>query len=202
MKKARPDPRLHALLDGEADAGACSPTERATLARYQAALVRLGRAPARAPASVTASIMAAVTVPPSESWMDRLATWLPGGRQWVVPALAGALAAMLLMAGLWYAHDNKGANQIRVRFEVHAPAARRVELVGDFTHWQPGRLALNGPDATGHWTTTIELPEGRYEYLFLVDGSLWLTDPNAPIRRSDGFGHENAVMDVCVEERS
>lgn len=47
MKKARPDPRLHALLDGEADAGACSPTERATLARYQAALVRLGRAPAR-----------------------------------------------------------------------------------------------------------------------------------------------------------
>jgi 1,4-alpha-glucan branching enzyme len=62
-------------------------------------------------------------------------------------------------------------------------------------------MRLQGPDASGHWTINVELPEGHYEYQFLVNGKTWVTDPNADAYRPDGFGRENAVVDV-YEERS
>ena len=93
------------------------------------------------------------------------------------------------------------AQRMLVHFQIHAPGAQRVELVGDFNNWTPGAIRLHGPDASGHWTADVELPEGRYEYQFLVNGKTWVTDPNAATHRPDGFGRENAVMDV-YEERS
>ena len=81
-----------------------------------------------------------------------------------------------------------------VHFELHAPDAETVELVGTFTDWQTGRLRLAGPDASGHWTADMDLPAGRYEYGFLVNGRQWLVDSNAVLRRDDGFGRENAVL--------
>jgi hypothetical protein len=32
--------------------------------------------------------------------------------------------------------------------------------------------------------------------MFVVDGSRWVTDPLAPVQRSDGFGNKNAVLQL------
>ena len=123
--------------------------------------------------------------------------WWPAGWRWLPPALAGAAAAaaIMIMFGTG-APTPLPTDRLTVQFELYAPAAESVELVGNFTHWQPGRIRLEGPDKTGHWSARVNLPEGRHEYLFLVDGEQWVTDPLAETFRSDGFGHMNAVMNL------
>ena len=123
--------------------------------------------------------------------------WWPEGMQWAGPALAGAAAALLILFALpGTRRPASSSDRVVVRFALHAPDAGLVELVGDFTDWQPGRIRLDGPDETGHWTVGVELPAGRHEYLFLVDGQRWRTDPLATAHRPDGFGNLNAVMNL------
>jgi 1,4-alpha-glucan branching enzyme len=48
----------------------------------------------------------------------------------------------------------------------------------------------------GVWTVELPLAPGRrYEYMFVVDGR-WVTDPTAPASVDDGFGGQNAVLDL------
>lgn len=123
------------------------------------------------------------------------AVWWPSGWGWAAPALTGSLAALLLVWLLGApAQIETDPARITVTFELHAPDVNQVEIVGDFTGWQVGQIVLEGPDPTGHWTTRLELPAGRYEYTFLIDGETWMPDPNAVIRRPDGFGHMNSVI--------
>ena len=150
-------------------------------------------APTRVPAPTELAARAMQRLPETAE-----RSWLPAPRQWWLPALAGATAALMLAFG-WY-HWSQSNALVKVHFELHAPGARQVELVGNFNHWQPGTIRLSGPDAAGHWTATVALPEGRYEYQFLVDGRQWVTDPLAPVVRPDGFGHINAIRDVSKEE--
>lgn len=123
----------------------------------------------------------------------RLHRLWPEHHRWLLPSLAGA-AAMLALMFFVQPRPSAGEARMTVHFELHAPDAETVELVGTFTDWQAGRLRLAGPDASGHWTADVDLPAGRYEYGFLVDGQQWLVDSNAVIRRDDGFGRENAVL--------
>ncbi len=114
---------------------------------------------------------------------------------------------LLIMLGLDYLKSGQevapAASQlVTVRFELHAPDADQVELVGTFNSWETGDIVLDGPDASGHWTATVELPEGRYEYLFLVDGERWLADPKATAVRPDGFGNMNAMIQVYDENNA
>jgi 1,4-alpha-glucan branching enzyme len=120
----------------------------------------------------------------------------PARPQWLAPALAGALIALVLSVGFGSWLRATPTDSVAVTFEVHAPNARQVDLVGSFNGWQPGQIVLRGPDATGHWTATVQLPTGRHEYLFLVDGRDWVTDPQAAIHRPDGFGRENALIEL------
>jgi len=57
---------------------------------------------------------------------------------------------------------------------VLAPAARTVDLNGDFTQWQPRRLT-RGPD--GWWTITLPLKAGTHQMNVRVDGGGWLAPP-------------------------
>jgi 1,4-alpha-glucan branching enzyme len=82
-----------------------------------------------------------------------------------------------------------------VRFDFLAPKASRVAITGSFNRWDPQMNALSGPDRKGVWTVTLQLPEGRYEYLFVVDGNKWLPDPGA-LSVDDGLGGRNSVVEV------
>ncbi len=126
-------------------------------------------------------------------------------RVWLPPVvrLAGALAAIfivLISAVIYWQREpplaGDNGHPIVVVFELNSPEAGKVDLVGDFTAWQPGQVDFDGPDENGNWRARMVLPEGRYEYLFLVDGKKWVTDVSAPAHRPDGFGNMNAIINL------
>lgn len=84
---------------------------------------------------------------------------------------------------------------VLVRFVFLNPGARSVALAGDFNGWSPIQTPLQRTGA-GAWTATVTVKPGRYHYMFVVDGRQWLTDPSATEVTDDGFGAENAVLEV------
>jgi 1,4-alpha-glucan branching enzyme len=56
-------------------------------------------------------------------------------------------------------------------FRIRVIGATRVELSGDFTSWQPVRLA---PALDSWWTITLPLRPGMYELNVRVNGGPWL----------------------------
>ena len=80
-------------------------------------------------------------------------------------------------------------------FAFSAPAARSVQLVGDFTHWQERPINLQ-KGADGVWRTTVEMEPGAHHYRFLVDGE-WRDDPECVLRELNPFGSENMMRQVA-----
>lgn len=78
---------------------------------------------------------------------------------------------------------------------LRAPSARRVEIVGDFTHWQPVSLS---PAGDGWWTVTLPIVAGTYEANIRVDGGAWLVPPGATALADEDGG---VVGVVVVPER-
>lgn len=159
----------------------------------------------RAPEDFTARVMAALPPQRSDHRAARIIAFWPAHGRWIMPALAGAAASLLLVLTLGRPTITPPAptiatTEMTIRFELFAPAAERVELLGTFNDWQSGNIVLTGPDATGYWTAKVPLPEGRHEYAFLVDGERWLADPAATTRRPDGFGRENTIIQVYNDE--
>ena len=84
-----------------------------------------------------------------------------------------------------------------VRFELAAPRASRVMLVGSFNEWNPAATPLVRDDATGKWVVSLRLPPGRHVYAFVVDGDV-TADPAAPRAADDDFGSANSVVLVSA----
>ncbi len=82
-----------------------------------------------------------------------------------------------------------------VSFSFYAPHAKAVAIAGSFNAWNTKANSLTGPDKNGFWSIVVPLHEGRYEYLFLVDGKDWHPDPSMP-GVDDGFGGKNSVLVV------
>lgn len=62
-------------------------------------------------------------------------------------------------------------------FALVAPGAHSVQVLGDFSAWQP--IPLSDPEGDGIWTLVLDLPPGRYEYAYIVDGKWLGQDPAA-----------------------
>lgn len=90
-----------------------------------------------------------------------------------------------------------GTARIYVEFSLEAPDAREVAVAGDFTDWAPS-VRLHDRDGDGVWSGRIPVPPGIHEYMFVVDGERWMTDPRAERYSRDGFGHRNAVLTVAL----
>jgi hypothetical protein len=125
-------------------------------------------------------------------------TWLRSPRVTPLAALGGALAAVLLALGA-AALLGRGAPAapptVLARLELRAPQARSVAVAGDFNGWRPEATPLRRGEG-GLWTVGVPLAPGRrYEYQFVVDGE-WVSDPAAGALADDGFGGENAVLEL------
>jgi hypothetical protein len=66
---------------------------------------------------------------------------------------------------------------------VHSPSARRVELMGDITGWEPVDLDRRGD----RWERRLTAASGPHHVLVRIDGGPWLTPSNLP-RIDDEFG--------------
>jgi hypothetical protein len=47
------------------------------------------------------------------------------------------------------------------------------------------------------WTGRVPLQPGVHQYMFVIDGTEWVTDPGAERWSDDGFGNRNAVLAVA-----
>jgi 1,4-alpha-glucan branching enzyme len=99
---------------------------------------------------------------------------------------------LLSIAGCVQKHLGPEITKDGIRFTFYAPTAKSVAISGSFNGWDIHKDRLSGPDTSGVWSDVIPLREGRYEYLFIVDGK-WLPDPSVP-EVDDGFGEKNSVV--------
>ena len=79
-------------------------------------------------------------------------------------------------------------------FNLAAPKAKEVYVVGDFNNWTPdenSRMQLE-QDA---WKKKLPLEPGRYHYRFVVDGK-WVDDPSNPKKESNPFGDTNSLIEI------
>lgn len=87
--------------------------------------------------------------------------------------------------------------KVFVRLVLLQPGARSVSVAGDFNGWNPAQTPMERSDG-GMWTATLPLKPGRYQYMFVIDGKQWIADPLAADGTGDGFGSQNAVLDVAI----
>jgi Glycogen recognition site of AMP-activated protein kinase len=78
------------------------------------------------------------------------------------------------------------------RFRIDGGAAEKVELIGDFTDWEPVELSEGRGSV---WTVTMALPPGTHHFGFLLDGT-WFVPDSAPGRVADDWGQVNATVVV------
>lgn len=73
---------------------------------------------------------------------------------------------------------------------------QRVTVAGTFNGWDPEGTELRKEG--GAWVVQLVLPPQTYEYMFVENGQQWVTDPLALETRDDGFGRQNAVLDLTL----
>ncbi len=83
----------------------------------------------------------------------------------------------------------------------HAPEAAAVCVAGAFNDWVPTATPLTR-GADGTWAVRLDLPPGRHEYKFVVDGR-WCCAPGCeepsggcPKCVPNPFGSMNRVVEV------
>ncbi|MBK8692344.1 MAG: DUF1595 domain-containing protein [Deltaproteobacteria bacterium] len=89
----------------------------------------------------------------------------------------------------------------RHRFAYSPPsAARSVHVAGSFNGWSPTAWPMTWVEGVREWQSERELPDGTYQYKFVVDGSQWVSDPRATASMPDGFGGQNSVLTLrCAD---
>jgi glycosidase len=81
---------------------------------------------------------------------------------------------------------------VSFRLVLEEPA-HQVYLAGTFNEWQYRRHPMQTTDGGRTWSLTLTLPPGAHQYKFVIDGTEWRTDPNAPAI-DDGNGNLNSVF--------
>ncbi len=82
----------------------------------------------------------------------------------------------------------------RIEFNLDAPHAQSVFLVGTFNNWSLTKHPMK-KDSQGLWKKTLLLTPGTHEYKFVVDGT-WIEDPQNERRTLNTFGSANSIVQV------
>jgi 1,4-alpha-glucan branching enzyme len=90
--------------------------------------------------------------------------------------------------------ERKEGHMARIRFRFVHERAKTVAVAGDFNGWSiTSHPMKRGRDKA--WAVEAQLPPGRHEYKFVVDGNEWWNDPEAP-KVPNVWGTENSYVDV------
>lgn len=177
------------------------------------------RLPKLTPSSRFLSELKAKIAPPTSSWWERVwaAMTTPRIVEWnVAGGMAAACLVVVVLTALvrlmpervveipvatvpaqTIAAGMKQEPTVFVRLVLLQSGARSVSVAGDFNGWNPAQTPLER-SGEGIWTVTISLKPGRYQYMFVIDGKQWIADPLATEAATDGFGAQNAVLDVEI----
>jgi hypothetical protein len=86
------------------------------------------------------------------------------------------------------------ASAVRLSYAGSRPDLETVSVAGSFNGWDPTTAPMVREN--GNWTILLVLPPGSHEYMFVENGDNWVTDPQAPGTRQDGFGGANGLLEV------
>ena len=86
-----------------------------------------------------------------------------------------------------------------VRFVLLLPEARSVALAGSFNQWSAASHPLARESTRSVWMIVVALAPGEHLFMFVVDGTQWVTPPLAEDYVDDGFGSKNGVVVVPPE---
>ncbi len=109
---------------------------------------------------------------------------------------AAALAPTSSLASLGPVSTQDG-----VRFALVQPDASNVAVAGTFNQWSTSSHPLERDRSSGEWTALVRLAPGEHLFMYVVDGTLWLSPPAAEGYVDDGFGARNGVVVVHPVER-
>ena len=91
-----------------------------------------------------------------------------------------------------------GLTLFRVQFRLKPPPGTdSVYLAGTFNNWSTNADKMI--KVNSEYTIEKLLPQGEYQYKFVVNGTDWYQDPNNPREVPDGFGGVNSVIQVSPE---
>ena len=195
---------LNEYLDGERDFEELSPEARAEAEAWRRLTGQLkADEPRQAPPWMENAVMSeiALAAAPKESLFD----WLLRPRTIRLSPLtslamaAAAVAVVALLPDQAPVASDPGpvvVTEILVEFSLAAPGATTVAVAGDFSGWESD-FVLEDADEDGIWTGRIPMTPGLHKYMFVVDGTDWVTDPRAQRYSDDGFGNRNAVLAVA-----
>ena len=80
-----------------------------------------------------------------------------------------------------------------VRFEyIPDSPVKKVFVAGSFNNWEPVQMRKQ---KDGHYVRKMDLPQGSYEYKFIVDG-VWQHDAENDDCRHNEMGTVNSVVSV------
>ena len=89
----------------------------------------------------------------------------------------------LVMRGVARRWDVRRIDDRSYALTVWAPEARRVEVMGDFTDWEPVVLHQGGRD---RWSVVVALDPGVHKVTLRIDGGAWSPPPGVP-QSVDGY---------------
>jgi hypothetical protein len=207
MKSIRED--VQRLLDGELNEEQVPEEAREEARSWSELLADVRAAGAEgAPAGLETRVMASIRAGIRLPWWRRVVSWWLHPQPVRFPPLAGvavAAAAVLVFVLGPFGGDaaqrvagfgpDDAESTVYVQFLLRAPSASSVAIAGDFTDWAPN-LGMDDSDGDGIWTVRVPMKPGVHEYMFLIDGTRWVTDPNAERYEQDGYGHSNAILAV------
>ena len=83
----------------------------------------------------------------------------------------------------------------RVTFRIREEVGAKVFLAGSFNNWDATAKQLTDKKGTGEFTCCLNLPKGRYEYKFVVNGT-WKADGACADWVTNDMGTINSVITV------
>jgi 1,4-alpha-glucan branching enzyme len=83
-----------------------------------------------------------------------------------------------------------------VRFVFEHAAARSVFVAGTFNAWSASSHPLMRDRASGLWVGVVPMATGEHLFMYIVNGTEWITPPRADDYLDDGFGSRNGVIVV------
>jgi Glycogen recognition site of AMP-activated protein kinase len=203
---------LQAYLDGEKGLDELGDDVRAEAAAWDRMVTAAREStPSESPSWIEHAVMSEIQAMPAHRRKESILQWVLRPRSIRVSPLTGTMiAAALATIILWPASD-PGVDlspppttptviaQVFVEFSLRMPGAKSVAVAGDFSEWE-ARYTLEDANGDGVWTGRIPVEPGVHEYMFLIDGDAWVTDPGADRYNDDGFGNRNAVLAVAAME--
>lgn len=83
----------------------------------------------------------------------------------------------------------------RLRFQFTAPRGKRIFLAGTFNNWAIYEKELLFNENSGNYECSILLPNGEYQYKFIVDDQ-WCADPSCKRWITNEHGTLNSILIV------